>query len=266
MDAREIWQAPYGAVCECLARPGSKARAGCAECFSVQAPGEAHMEKQAETKFETKQILTCLDEIETELFRIADSDECQRFHRDTQLTAVLLLLMRMSSLIRSLLLLLESGNFDGFDPVLRAFEETFYLAHELRLSVSTEKTAAWLLGDKDTWSGKIGVLVEFAKKRGHPGPNIGRDYGLLSELAHPTRNAANNSATLCGVRRGIDGAKAELAEAEKNNPERIRYALYRLVWLVSDEDEKFVKIPVDLKKMPESEKFVQNYDHIEPGT
>src|SRR5438445_10928208 len=128
-------------------------RARSAECFSVQAPGEVHMEKQAETTFEPKQILTCLDEIETELFRIADNEECQRFHKDTQLTAVLLLLMRMSSLIRSLLLLLESGNFDGFDPVLRAFEETFYLAHELRLSASAEKTAAWLRGDKDIWSG-----------------------------------------------------------------------------------------------------------------
>ena len=223
------------------------------------------MERQAKAKFEL-QIRTCLDEIETELFRLADGEECQKFHKDTQLTAVLLLLMRMSSLIRSLLLLLESGNFDGFDPVLRAFEETFYLGHELRLIVSAEKTAAWLRGDKDTWSGKISVLVEFSKKRGHPGPNIGRDYGRLSELAHPTKGAANNSATLCGVRRRIDGAELELAEAEKNNPERIRYALYRLVWLLSDEDEQFVKIAVDLKKIPESEKFVQNYDHIEPGT
>ena len=27
MEAREIWQAPYSAICDCLARPGSKARA-----------------------------------------------------------------------------------------------------------------------------------------------------------------------------------------------------------------------------------------------
>jgi hypothetical protein len=145
------------------------------------------MKKQAEAKFEPKQILACLDEVEAELFRIADNDECDRFHKDTQLTAMVLLLMRMSSLIRSLLLLLESGSFDAFDPVLRAFEETFYLAHEIRLSASADKATAWLRGNKDTWSGKIGVLIEFAKKRGHPGPNIGRDYGLLSELAHPTR-------------------------------------------------------------------------------
>jgi hypothetical protein len=84
-------------------------------------------------------------------------------------------------------------------------------------------------------------------------------------LRTPPGSAANNSVTLCGVRRGIDGAKAELAEAEKNNPGRIKYALYRLIWLLSDEDRTFIKIPVDVKGMPESETFVQSYDHIEPG-
>lgn len=222
--------------------------------------------EEGKAKFDPKQILACLDEVERDLFRIADHDECLRFHKDTQLTAMVLLLMRMSSLIRSLILLLESSNFDGFDSVLRAFEETFYLAHELRLRVSADKATAWLRGDKDTWAGKIGVLVEFAKRRGHPGPNIGRDYGLLSELAHPTRSAAENSVTLCGVRRRIEGAKAQLAEAEKNNPERIRYALYRLIWLLSDQDEQFVDIPVDLKSMQEADNFIQTYDHIEPGT
>jgi hypothetical protein len=183
------------------------------------------MENEAKAKFHAEQVRSCLTEIETELFRIVDNDECQRFHKDTQLTAVVLLLVRMSSLIWSLLLLLESGDFDGFDPVLRAFEETWYLAHELRLTASAEKASAWLRRDKDVWSGKIGVLIEFAKKRGHPGPNIGRDYGLLSELAHPTLTAAENSVTLSGIRRGIDGAKKEIEEAEKNTcqPLTVRY-------------------------------------------
>jgi hypothetical protein len=51
-----------------------------------------------------------------------------------------------------------------------------------------------------------------------------------------------------------------------NNPDRIWYALYRLIWLLSDEDERLIRIPMDVKRMPESEKFVQNYDHVEPGT
>jgi hypothetical protein len=224
------------------------------------------MENEVEAKFDPEQVRGCLREIEAELFRIAEDDACQRFHKDTQLTAIVLLLVRMSSLMWSLLLLLDSGDFDGFDPVLRAFEETWYLALELRLTASAGKASAWLRRDKDVWSGKIGVLIEFAKRRGHPGPNIGRDYGLLSELAHPTRTAAENSVTLSGIRRGIDGAKKEIEEAQRNNPERIRYALYRLSWLLSDQDEQFINIPVDLKRIPDCEKFLKGYDHVDPNT
>jgi len=222
------------------------------------------MENEAEAKFDPEQVRNCLREIEAELFRIAD-DECQRFHKDTQLTAVVLLLMRMSSLIWSLLLLLDSGNFDGFDPVLRAFEETWYLAHELRLAASSEKASAWLRRDKGVWCGSIDVLTEFAKRRGHAGPSIGRDYGLLSEFAHPTRTAAENSVTLSGIRREIGGAKKEIEEAQKINPQRISYALYRLVWLLSDQDEQFINVPVDLKKTAGSEKFIKDYGHIDPN-
>jgi hypothetical protein len=217
-------------------------------------------------KLDYEQIRRCLDEIEGALFKVADGDECQRFHKDTQLTATLLLLLRSSSLIRPLLVLLQSEDFDGFDAVLRAFEESWYLAHEFRLSARRDKAMAWLAGDKNAWSAKIDLLVAFAKGRGHPGPNIGRDYGLLSELAHPTRTAAENAVTLCGVRRGIEGADAELALSRVINEERIRYALYRLAWLALDQDAQFIPIPVAPKSMPLSEKFLDTYDHIEPGT
>lgn len=214
-----------------------------------------------------EQIRQCLDEIEAALFTVVDnSADCQKFHKDTQLTATLLLLLRMSSLIRPLLVLLQSKDFDGFDAVLRAFEESWYLAHEFRLSARQDKAMAWLAGDKSAWSAKIDVLIAFAKGRGHPGPNIGRDYNLLSELAHPTVTAAMNTATLCGVRRGIPQAEAELAHAMENNQERIRYALYRLAWLVLDQDAQFIPIPVAPKAMPLSENFLETYDHIEPGT
>jgi hypothetical protein len=129
------------------------------------------------------------------------------FHKDTQLTATLLLLLRLSSLMRSLLSLYESADYDGFDAVLRAFEETWFLAHELSLTARHDKAMEWLAKKKDTWKAKLGILIEFAKGRGHSGPKMGADYNLLSELAHPTRTAAENSVTLCGIRRGIDGAR-----------------------------------------------------------
>jgi hypothetical protein len=216
--------------------------------------------------FDPEEIRKCLGEIESELFKAADNEECQRFHKDTQLTASLLLFLRMSSLIRPLLLLRESGDLDAFDGVLRAFEETWYLGHELRLTARKDRAIAWLAGQENSWKAKIGVLIEFAKSRGHNAPTMGADYNRLSELAHPTRTAADNSATLSMVRQGIDGAKEQLTDQNKMKGERITYALYRLAWLISDQDENFINIPVDISKMPACERFIKEYDHVDPGT
>jgi hypothetical protein len=222
--------------------------------------------RQIVPKLDYEQIRQCLDEIEAALFIVADGEECQKFHKDTQLTATVLLLLRMSSLIRPLLVLLQSEDFDGFDAVLRAFEESYYLAHEFRLSARNNRAMAWLADDKNSWSPRIDVVKTFIEGRGHHNSKMGHDYGVLSELAHPTLTAAGNTATLCGVRRGIPGAKVELGHARENNQERIRYALYRLAWLVLDQDAQFIPIPVVPKSIPLSEKFLETYEHIEPGT
>jgi hypothetical protein len=224
-----------------------------------------HLEECA-LKLDEKQVRSCLDEIQSELFKAADSEECERFHKDTQLTATLLLLMRMLSLMHPLLLLQESADYDAFDGVLRAFEETWYLGHEFRLIARKDRAIAWLAAEDNTWKAKFGILIEFAKGRGHTAPTMGADYNRLSELAHPTRSAAENSLAICMIRQGIDGAKEQLTEQPKMKGERITYALYRLVWLLTDQDDKFVKIPVDIKKMPGCETFIAEYDQIDPAT
>lgn len=56
----------------------------------------------------------CLDEIDRCLFNAAAHEDCGGFHRNTQLTAVLTLLVRCSSLLRSLLQLFESVSTDSF--------------------------------------------------------------------------------------------------------------------------------------------------------
>jgi hypothetical protein len=129
--------------------------------------------------FDPDEVQRCLDEIDRVLFKVGDSDECRRCHNETQLTATLLLLFRMPSLVRPLLLLLKSENFDGFDATLRAFEETWYLAMEFRLAARRERAMAWLAGAKDSWKAKFGVLIDFAKKRGHPSPIMGVTTGCL---------------------------------------------------------------------------------------
>src|SRR5258708_23476307 len=140
-----------------------------------------------------EQIRQCRDEVERELFRVADHDDCSRFHKETQLTAVLLLLIRSASLLESLVLLLQSRNLDGFHTVLRAFEENWNMAHELRLRTAQTKAARWMAGANDTYLASIPALNEFVRPRGQHEPPLGRAYGSLSGLSHPTRSAAMNS-------------------------------------------------------------------------
>jgi hypothetical protein len=214
-----------------------------------------------------KQVHQCLDEVERELFRIADHAECQRFHKNNQLSAVLLLLLRASSLHRSMLRLVQFKDLeDGFHLVARGFEETWNLAHDFRLSTHADRAMKWFAGKDKSWRARIGVLIDFAVGRGHREPTLGRDYGLLTELAHPTRSAAENSVTLCGVRMGINGAEDQILTEQENCERRITATLYRLLWLILDQDGKFIEIPVDQNNMPASSEFVRNYKYIDPAT
>lgn len=216
---------------------------------------------------DSQHVLQCLDEVERELFRVADGADCQRFHKNSQLSAVLLLLLRSSSLHRSMLRLVEFRDLeDGFHLVARGFEETWNLAHDLRLLVHGDRATKWFAGKDKSWSARISALITFAVGRGHREPTLGRDYGLLTELAHPTRSAAENSVTLCGVRLGIDGAEEQILTEQENCEKRITATLYRLLWLILDQDAKFVAIPVEQNRMPVSSEFVRSYKYVDPAT
>jgi hypothetical protein len=268
----------------CLARnrryrSARRSRAACAcECAAptwrrTKWKKDAEQRRRGETGVDLRkvadlhQIRRCLDELDRELFRIADDPECERFHQNTQLTAVLLLLLRSSSLLRSLTSLIEvPTSEDAFHLVLRGFEESWNIAHDLRLRGHHDRAENWLAQRKDSWSARISALVAFAMGRGHPGPQLGRDYGSLSELAHPTRSAAENSTTLCGVRLGIPGAaETVVVEEHENCLKRLEYGLYRLLWLAADQDVKFIVIPMEMDRSPESTAFLDAYEDVEPG-
>jgi hypothetical protein len=208
-----------------------------------------------------KQFDACLNEIDSVLFRLADHDDCQRFNKDSQLSAVILLLVRCSSLLRSLLIIFRSDAVDAFQVVVRAFEESWYLAYYLRFAENNGKAARWLAGENDSWSADLGALMDFAKERGLPSPSMGRDYGRLSEVAHPTKSAAMNSVTLTAVRLGIEGADGELVEERKSEEARFPDALYRLVWLMVDEDKKFIPLHLKPTDVPLCWKFCDGDKH-----
>jgi hypothetical protein len=212
---------------------------------------------------EHKRIEACLSEIDRALFRAAAHNECQGFHADTQLTAVLVLLVRCSSLLRVLLTVFLSGETDGFQVVLRGFEESWYLAHYLRFVENSGRAARWLAGENKSWSADLQALMDFARERGLPDPSMGRDYGRLSEVAHPTRAAAENSVTQCGTRLGIVEANAELAEERENEEARFPDALYRVVWLMVDQDKKFVPLHMNATDLALCWKFCDGDHRVE---
>src|ERR1700720_2437457 len=109
------------------------------------------------------EFAACLDEMDHCLFNAAAHEDCGGFHKDTQLTAVLTLLVRCSSLLRSLLQLFESESTDSFQVVLRAFEESWYLALYFRFKDQNVSAAKWQAELPGQWSPPIGELVAFAK-------------------------------------------------------------------------------------------------------
>lgn len=213
------------------------------------------------------EVFQCLDEAERELFRVANDESCQKFQNDSQLTAVLLLLLRACSLLRSMSLVVQREDLlDGFHLIARGYEETWNIAHDLRLSAHSSRAAKWLAEQNDSWAAKLKVVIDFAVGRGHKNPTLNRDYGLLSELSHPTRSAANNSVTLCAVRLGIPGAEEVVVGEQDNCEKRVTASLYRLLWLILDQDNRFIQVPVNTQNMTVSMAYVNGYEHIDPAT
>jgi len=206
-----------------------------------------------------QEIGACLDEIDRELFRVADHKDCQRFHAQSQLTAVILLLMRSSSLLRSLLVLHRAVETDGFQVVLRAFEEAWRLALDFRLAAHHARISDWFAETKSSWSALMLDLMQFAKSRGLPSPMIEGDIRSLSEVAHPMKSAAENSVVLCGRRLGIVQAAAELVEERQNEEQRILAALDRVLWLMLYNDTDLIPLHVKRENLPLSWQYLQDH-------
>lgn len=207
-----------------------------------------------------EEIFDCLEEVERELLRVG-GERCDFLQRKNQLSAVILLLLRSASLFRTMTKLLRSEELDAFDAVRRAFLESWHLAFQFRLSDARGQVGRWLAGTPQSWSADIGRLETYARQRGQDAPNLGQDYGGLSELAHPTRSATENSAALIVRRLGMSELEeAQTIESSIRDLElSLSAMLYRLLWLVLDEHSDLLALHVDSLKMSTCVRFAENY-------
>ena len=203
------------------------------------------------------ELLTrCLDETDQEIIRVG-RDRHEHLRENTKLAAVFLLLLRCVSLFRSMMKLAQSQRLDAFDAVRRAYLEGWLLAFQFRIDGERGDAGKWLASRGGSWMAEIFMLEEYAKGRGHDAPDLGNDYGELSELAHPTRAAAENSAALTLWRLGLNADAVTVEQAIASLDEGMPAMLYRLLWLVLDEDVSLVPLGVDVKNMPTAMKFCE---------
>lgn len=203
----------------------------------------------------------CIQEINRELLRIG-RDRCNHLRDETQLSAVILLLLRTTSLFRSMVRLLQAEELDAFDAVRRAFFEAWNLAFQFRLTAFCEDVTRWQAQENQAWSARLGDLERYARERGHRTPNLGRDYGMLSRLAHPTRDAAENSAALQISRYANNPQVHTIERAREHLENGLNGILYRIVWLTIDQHEDFIDIPVNEGHLRTAAQYAENYEDI----
>lgn len=155
--------------------------------------------------------------------------------------------------------LFQSQELDALEAVRRAFLESWHLAFQFRMENPRGEVGRWLARRPHSWSANIRRLDEYARNRGHDAPNLGADYGELSKLAHPTRNAAESSAALITTRLEIN-VEARIVERALVALERsIPAMLYRLLWLVLDEQPDLRPLYVQGENMPTAVRFVEQH-------
>ena len=178
--------------------------------------------------------------------------KCSRMQDQSQLSAVVFLLFRAASLFRSVLTLLKSGQLDACDAVRRAYLETWFLAFEFRLQESEPKTALWHNGKSQSWKANMQRLSPFLTSQGVD-PKLKDDYSGLSEIVHPTKLAASNSAALW------DMPLPELIKAKHFVECNIPMMMYRFLWLIIDERTGMIPLGSDMNALPLAVKYVNQY-------
>ena len=208
-----------------------------------------------------KTLIGYVTEVEIEVLGIGDR-KCNKFEDESQLCAVLMLVIRASSLLRSVLAALENDQLDAYDAVRRAYLETWFLALDFRLKESEQKAFAWHRRRGDTWSAEIKLLEQYAKKKGVTTPSLGRDYGGLSRVAHPTKDAAENSLVMTGARHGDKRLEANLKDSKSRFENHdMPELMYRYLWLVLEEGDELISIGSNEKFLPTGFKYAENYMH-----
>ena len=145
------------------------------------------------------EIKTCLEELESEVFRLFDEEYPQ--NPTSQLCAFLYLGIRAVSLMRGMAQAIRLGDPDAYYVLCRGTWESRQLQLEFRLKKSGPKVVKWFQKKDSSWNADHTGLDRWIQGLGGPTSGFGKELGSLAELAHPTVQAYTRSVVLALARK-----------------------------------------------------------------
>lgn len=195
-----------------------------------------------------EKALAILNELEAEYLRLG-ATLCNNLTDETQLSAFLLLGLRSTSLLKSVLPLIQPTTaMAGCDAVKRAFLESSHLQLEFRFLGSKKKVEEWFAKKSDSWKSDKGKLNSFFQAQN--GSGFGREYGEFSMSTHPTVDACRHAVALVTGARGIHENPQQLQQAVEVRSRDYANLLFREIWTALADEPRLIEIPIDRRNLP----------------
>jgi len=215
----------------------------------------------------TSTPVAIIDELETEYLRLG-STRCRMLNDETPLSAFLLLGLQCTSLLKSLLLLLQpSAELSGCGAIERALVEACQLQTEFRFldSQTQTKITNWFWNRGESWKSDKAKLNTFMQAQ--KGTGFGREYGDLSVAAHPTAVACRHSVAIVAGARGLHANSQQLPNHLELRFLNYENLMFRELWNAFGKHPELMEIPIEPANLPLCSKFRDDFIKLreQPG-
>jgi hypothetical protein len=113
----------------------------------------------------------------------------------------------------------------------------------------------WFNGDSKAWKPDYKALEKFWEKDEQTGKGVGRIYGELSELAHPTVDATTNSVAGVSMNRGLNPNVDNLQHMLERYSADWGGVLRNQIWLTIADSPGFIRNHCVNENMPHGLRF-----------
>ena len=135
------------------------------------------------------------------------------------------------------------------------------LGYAFRLKTAQSHAARWHYEKNKYWEVDLNAIKAFEAANGFAPSKYGSDYGGLSEVAHPTKSAAENSFVTVTALHGNPQSKVNLERAKQLMAhEDAPGIMYFLIWAIVVKSDDLIGIGTIEDSIPISLGFYHDYE------